>query len=132
MLTLPARRRIFVATSAVHGSVGIDGLVRIVRNGFGEDPFTGDHFCFFNRRRNRVKILIWDRNGFWILSKRLERGCFERVDLRVPRVELDRARLAMLLEGIDTRKLEFRKHFVRDIRLSHRADDGPRSARVAR
>jgi len=122
MLMLPDKKRIFIATTPMHGCAGVDRLVRTVREHFGEDPFTGDLFCFFNRRRNRVKILIWDRNGFWILAKRLEFGCFEKVDLRVSRVELDRAQLAMLLEGIDTRTARFRPHFGRDIRIQDRTD----------
>ena len=114
MLRLAAPVRIFVATTPVHFNTGIDGLVQVVRNVFGEDPFTGNLFCFFSRRRDRVKLLVWDRNGFWLFCKRLERGCFERIDLRVPRVEIDRAQLAMLLEGLDTRTSRFRSNFARD------------------
>jgi transposase len=123
--------RIFAAVQPITANAGVDRLAGIVREVFGEDPFSGALFCFFNARRTRVKLLVWDRNGFWLLSKRLERGCFEKIDLDEPRVELDRVQLAMLLEGLDTRKLEFRKHFAREIRLSPRADEGSRSARVA-
>jgi len=117
MLNLPDRKRIYVATQPVHGSCGVDRLVSVVREQFGENPLSGDLFCFFNRRRNRVRILIWDRNGFWVLTKRLEFGRFEKVNLQVPRVELDRAQLAMLLEGIDVRTTEYRPHFYRQQRI---------------
>lgn len=130
MLSLGPRQRILAAVEAVDFRKGFDGLVGLVRDGFGEDPFAGDLFCFFNRRRDRVKILVWDRNGFWLHYKRLERGTFERVDGRGRRVEIDRARMSMLLEGIDTKSSRFRRHFTRDVRISSRdADRG--SARVA-
>lgn len=126
MLNLPDRRRIFVATQPINAVWGVDRLVRVVREQFNEDPLSGDLFCFFNRKRNRVKLLIWDRNGFWVLTKRLEMGCFEKVDLKTPRIELDRVRFAMLLEGIDVKTAEFRPHFQRAIRIQgHPFGDGP-------
>ncbi len=131
MLSLNSRVRIFAALEAVDFRKGFDGLVAIVRDAFEQDPFSGDLFCFFNRRRDRVKLLVWDENGFWLHYKRLERGTFERLHGRGPRVEIDRAQMSMLLEGIDTRKSEFRKHFARSIRLDQRADDDHRPLRSA-
>jgi transposase len=124
MLSLSPRVRIFAASEAVDFRKGFDGLVQIVRDGFGEDPFAGNMFCFFNRRRDRVKILAWDRNGFWLHCKRLERGTFERLDGGAARIELDRAQMAMLLEGIDSKSSRFRRHFSRDVRISPRDADG--------
>jgi transposase len=131
MLSLASNTRIFAATSAIDFRRGFDGLVQIVRDEFGEDPFGGALFCFFNRRRDRVKLLVWDRNGFWLFYKRLERGTFERVDGATVRVEIDRARLSMLLEGIDLKKSRFRRHFAREVRIESRDDDA-RSALSAR
>ncbi len=116
MLRLGASARVFVSTTPAYFHKGIDGLTQVVRDRCGEDPLDGSLFCFFNRRRSQVKILVWDRNGFWILHKRLERGCFERVHLLEPWVELDRVRFAMLMEGLDTRTARFRSHFVRETR----------------
>ncbi len=130
MLSLSSNQRIFAATSPVDFRKGFDGLVAIVRASFGEDPFSGNLFCFFNRRRDRVKLLVWDRNGFWLFYKRLERGTFERVVGAASRVELDRAQMSMLLEGIDTKKTSFRRHFARDVRIQARDEDHER-ARVA-
>jgi transposase len=130
MLSLSSRVRIFAATAPVDFRKGFDGLVAIVRDSFGEDPFAGDLFCFFNRRRDRVKVLVWDRNGFWLHYKRLERGTFERIEGSAKRLEIDRARMSMLLEGIDTRSSRFRKHFARDVRIGDR-DDRHAPARVA-
>jgi transposase len=116
--------RVFVARDAVDGRKGIDGLCQVVRDVFGDDPFGDSAFLFFNRRRNRVKVLAWDQNGFWVHAKRLERGTFGVLEVEGrgthPRVAVDRAELSMLLEGIDRRSAKFRKHFVRHVRLTAR------------
>ena len=130
MLSLPSSVRIFAAREAVDFRKGFDGLCALVRDGFGDDPFSGEFFLFFNRRRDRVKLLVWDRNGFWLFTKRLERGTFERIEVgEGRRVEIDRARLSMLLEGIDVRRAKFRRHFARDVRIQARdfGDDARRS-----
>jgi transposase len=121
MLTLSHRVRVFVASEAVDFRRGIDSLYALVRDGFGEDAFGGDLFAFFNRARDRIKILVFDRNGFWLHLKRLERGTFESIDLahaQGGRVEIDALRLQLLLEGIELRSAKSKKHFVREIRLS--------------
>jgi transposase len=121
MLTLSPRVRIFAAVGHVDFRCGIDGLFALVRDGFGDDAFSGDLYLFLNRRRDRVKILQWDRNGFWLHCKRLERGVFEPVGADgAKRVEIDRAHLAMLLEGIDTKFSKFRRRFARDVRIGRR------------
>jgi len=122
MLTLAPSCRVFAATKPVDFRKGFDGLVSIVRERFREDPFTGDLFCFFNRRRDRVKVLVWDRNGFWLHYKRLERGTFERLVGDGERALIERAQLSMLLEGIATKDTKFRKHFAREVRIGERVD----------
>jgi len=122
VLRFGASTRVFAATSTRHFHKGIDGLVQAVRGECCADPFDGSLYCFFNRRRNRMKILVWDRNGFWLLTKRLERGSFECIDLLEPWVEIDRVRLAMLLEGLDTRSARFRRNFVREVRINRREE----------
>ena len=77
MLSLPARTRVYVCTSSVDFRKQHDGLVAIVRGELGSDPLDGSLFAFFNRRRDRIKLLLWDANGFWLFYKRLERGTFE-------------------------------------------------------
>ena len=77
-------------------------------------------FAFFNRRRDRVKVLFWDRNGFWIAMKRLERGTFDRwrpAEGRGTHVEIERAQLVMMLEGIELKNAKFRRHFARSVRI---------------
>ena len=66
-------------------------------------PFEGHLFVFVGKSRDKVKILFWDRGGFVVYLKRLERGRFQLpvVDARRKNVELEPAQLAMLLDGID-------------------------------
>ena len=130
MLSLPASVRIFAACARVDFRKGFDGLVQIVRDHFGDDPLSGHLYLFFNARRNRLKILVWDRNGFWLFYKRLEQGTFEELRGAGARIEIDRARLAMLLDGIDSRNPRLRRNFVREVTIRAR-DDGER-ARAAR
>lgn len=105
MLTLPPRVRVFFAAEPVDLRRGHDGLVALVRSEWRLNPFEGDLFVFLGRRLDRVKILVWDRNGFVLYYKRLSQGRFRlpRIPADVTRVELDATTLAMLLDGIDVR-----------------------------
>src|SRR5690606_40050247 len=76
MLCLPPSVRLFVATRVVDGRKGPDSLMTLVRDVLGEDIFNGHLFIFFTRRRDRVRIIYWDRNGIAMWTKRLERGRF--------------------------------------------------------
>jgi len=118
VVSLPSRVRVYIANEPTDMRKSFDGLSAIVQHRFDRDPFDGDVFAFFNRRRDRVKILLWDRNGFWIAMKRLERGTFDswrpRGDDRT-HVEIERTQLVMLLEGIDVKKAEFRRQFARSV-----------------
>ena len=106
MLTLLASVRIFVAAEPVDLRRGFDGLAAATRSLIDQDPLSGHVFCFLNRRRNRIKLLVWDRTGYLIVYKRLERGTFTLTTvpaLGCRHVEMDAGELALLLEGIDLR-----------------------------
>jgi len=113
MLSLAWGRRVFLCRSPIDCRKAHDGLCALVRNEFRDDPFAGDVFVFFNKARDRIKLLLWDRNGFWLLYKRLERGRFP-FDVRGDgaRVEITRAQLSMILEGIDGRSVKISSHFA--------------------
>ena len=103
MLTLPPSTRVFVATGPTDMRRSFDGLLGIVRDFLGHDPFTGHLFVFRNRRGDRLKILWWDRDGLALFYKRLEEGIFA---LPIPaddatQVELSGADLQLILQGID-------------------------------
>ena len=134
MLSLPHTVRIFLARDPVDFRKAFDGLCAIVRDEFGDDPFSGALFVFFNRARDRAKILLWDRNGFVLYYKRLERGRFERFvfpDPSVRRLGIDRAQLSMLLEGIDLRRSRFREHFRSSRRPKKREGEGAHLLRAS-
>ena len=118
--SLPAGVRVYVANDPTDMRKSYDGLCAIVQHQFRCDPFEGHVFAFFNRRRDRVKILFWDRNGFWIAMKRLERGTFDNwrpSSEQAAHVEVEHAQLVMLLEGIDLKSAKFRRQFVRSVRI---------------
>jgi transposase len=121
MLSLPASIRIFIATEPVDFRKAHDGLVATVRDRMAGDPFDGSVFVFTNKRRDRIKLLLWDRNGFWLLYKRLERGTFRWLESSEGmRAEISRAQLSMLLEGIDLEAGKIRSHFAEGIRIESR------------
>jgi transposase len=104
VLTLPPGARVFVATERVDGRKGIDGLSVLVRSRFAEDPLSGTMFVFFSRRADRVRVLYWDRDGYVLVTKRLEKGTY-RLPWRVEQgsVVLEAAELLLVLEGIELR-----------------------------
>lgn len=104
MLTLPPGVRVFMATARVDGRKGIDGLSTLVRSQFAENPLQGKMYVFFLRRADRVRVLYYDRDGYVLVTKRLEKGTH-----RIPwpaeqgRVVIEAAELLLVLEGIDVR-----------------------------
>ena len=97
MLTLPASVRVFVACGATDLRRSFDRLSAQVQEVLRQDPLSGHVFAFFNRRRDRVKLLVWEPGGFWLLYKRLESGTFAVLD----REEINARELYLLLEGIE-------------------------------
>ena len=115
MLTLPPSVRIFVCLTPADMRRSLDGLAAMTREILKEDPLSGHLFVFFNRRRDRTKILLWDRSGLCLYYKRIERGVFRLSSLARPnriRTEIEAAELALILEGIDLSKAKRRKRFV--------------------
>ena len=115
MIHLPASVRVYLCLTACDMRRSFDGLHALVRDQLGIDPF-GGHLCVFtNRRRDRVKILYWDRDGFAIWAKRLESGtyampCEEKGEARR---EITVQELGALLSGIDIAGAVRRKRYQR-------------------
>ena len=109
MLGLPPSVRIYFATEPTDMRKGIDGLRAVVEATLKHDPYEGHLFVFVGKSKDKVKILFWDRGGFVLYLRRLEKGRFQlpTVDARRKHVEMEGAQLAMLLDGIDlnTRRL---------------------------
>jgi len=90
----------YVCREAVDMRLGIDGLSQLVGPLFTADALSGQVFVFLGKRRNRVKLLYWDRNGFWLAYKRLERGRFPKAEMLAQR-GLTLLELRAYLEGVD-------------------------------
>jgi transposase len=101
MFRLNPERAVYLHRDAVDFRKNINGLAAVVEQGLRLDPFAAALFVFSNRRRDRIKILGWQRSGFWLLCKRLEdqRFIWPRSDQQV--IELSVEQLHWLLEGID-------------------------------
>lgn len=100
--------RIWLATEATDMRCGFDRLAERVRGVIGQEPMSGHYFVFRSRRGDRLKILLWDRDGFLLWYKRLESGVFKlpRVPAGARSLELRASELAMILDGIDVSKLK--------------------------
>jgi len=107
MLTLPPSVRIYLASALVDMRRGHDGPRALVRNHWDVDIYGGHLFVFVGRRADRCKILFWDRGGFVLYYKRLERGRFRlpQIPAGASSVAMDATELAMLLDGIDVGKV---------------------------
>jgi transposase len=93
----------------------IDGLSRFVQGQFGREPCDGAVYVFCNRGRDKIKLLYWERNGFCLFYKRLEKERFH-IPLQGPTVPLSRQQLRWLLEGLNYQKLQGHKEqFYRGI-----------------
>lgn len=101
MLSVPSPLPIFLAIEPADMRKGFDGLAQLVREQIAEDPLSGRLFVFRNRRRDRLKILYWDRDGFAIWMKRLEKGTFRFPEAKAGHALVTAAEMAAVLEGID-------------------------------
>jgi transposase len=104
VLSLPPSVRLFVATQPVDGRKGADSLMVLVRDVIRHDPLSGHLFVFFSKRRDRVRIVYWDRNGFAMWTKRLERGRFRpafSADGKLTASAMEAAEVMLVIEGIE-------------------------------
>ena len=112
MISLPSAVRAFFCTRSVDMRKSFDGLSGLVQECFRQDLLDGHLFLFVNRRRDRLKVLYFDHDGLAIWYKRLEAGSFQVPDAGGrDGIELDPARLAMILSGIDLETARRRKRF---------------------
>jgi len=107
--------RIFVCLTPIRMQFSFDTLMGLAQETFNQDPLSGHLFLFFNRKRDRIKILFWDVDGFCIWYKRLEVGAFQ---LPVATegdygVELNSRQLTQLLDGLDLRNGRRRRRYRR-------------------
>ena len=112
MLSFSSTQRYFLYRPATDMRKGFGGLSGLVREHVDHELMSGDVFIFINRRRDRIKLLMWDVTGFALYYKQLERGTFE-----LPKSddgassELRWSDLVMLLEGIEIKSIKRRKRY---------------------
>jgi transposase len=101
MLTISDSARVYLACGPTDMRKSIDGLAALVQHAFELDPFDASLFVFCNRERNKLKILYWDNNGFWLVYRRLEKGRFRWPNSSSEQtLTITRRQLSWLLDGL--------------------------------
>jgi transposase len=113
MLPMLSRFNFYLCAQPTDMRKSFDGLCGLVSSALARDPMSGDVYVFFNRRRDRLKLLVWDRSGFWIFYKRLERGTFQFPAHFVNQAAIDvpYEDLMMIIEGIDLASVKRRVRY---------------------
>lgn len=115
MIPVASSLRFFLYAHATDLRKSFDGLSGLVIAALQRNPTSGDVYVFLNRRRDRMKLLLWDRTGFWLFYKRLEQGTFQLpINLTdQTSLELRYDELMMILEGIDLNAIKRRRRYHR-------------------
>ena len=94
---------------------GFDGLSGLVREQMGSDPLDGSVYLFVNRRRDRMKLLVWESGGFVLYYKRLERGTFElpKAKMASHKLQMNWETLVLMIQGIRLEKIVKKKRYKR-------------------
>ena len=117
MIHLPASVRVYLCLTPCDMRKSFDSLHTLVRDHLELDAMAGHLFVFASRRRDRIKILYWDRDGFAIWAKRLEEGTYAMPapgSGEAPRREITAQELGALLSGIDLAQAKRRKRYRRN------------------
>jgi transposase len=115
MIHLPASVRVYLCMAACDMRRSFDGLAALVRDQMELNPLAGHLYVFGSRRRDRVKILYWDQDGFAIWAKRLEEGTYALPfsESGEVRCEITGQELGALLSGIDLSQASRRRRYQR-------------------
>jgi transposase len=118
MIHLPASVRVYLCLSPCDMRLSFDGLHALVRDHLQLDAFAGHLYLFASRRKDRLKLLYWDRDGFALWAKRLEEGRYviPSGEPGARRIEITTEELAALLSGIDLSAATRRKRYRRQER----------------
>jgi len=110
VLSLSIHQRYYLFRGHADMRNGFDRLSGLVREHLQKDPLGGDVFVFINKRRNQIKLLCWDGDGFMLFYKRLEQGTFELPKGEQSDITVDI--LSCLLQGIKLSTVRKRKRYV--------------------
>jgi transposase len=114
VLSLSPTIQVYMAVDPVDLRKGFDGLSATVQTVFDRNVLDGHLFLFLNRRRDRIKLLWWDRDGLAVFCKRLERGSYE-IPSHAPgskQLRLDAVQLSLLLSGVQLNSVKHRRRYV--------------------
>ena len=112
MFALTAQQSYFLYHQPTDMRKGFNGLSGLVRNELGKNPLSGDVFIFINRRRNRMKLLVWEDSGFVLYYKILEQGTFELpINDQRTSGQISWRDLVLILEGVVLSSVRKRKRF---------------------
>lgn len=113
MLSLSATTPIYFCTQPTDMRKSFDGLAQLARDFLQRNPLDGPLFVFVNKRRDRLKLLYWDQDGFALWYKRLESGTFPvpEAGRNQPSLPLSPAQLALLLEGLEVKTVKQHKRY---------------------
>jgi transposase len=103
VLSFSTATRIYLVAGVTDMRKSYNGLAAIVEHHLVQDPLSGHVYIFCNRRRDRVKLLLWDGSGLWVCAKRLEKGTFAWPRSNEKAVQLTGEELTLLVGGIDLR-----------------------------
>jgi transposase len=114
MIPLARQHRLYLYTQSADMRKAFDGLSGLVTSVLGRDPLDGSMYIFLNKRKNRMKCLVWDGDGFWLFYKRLEKGTFQ---IPVHAAGDDAVRLSyeqwmLILGGIDLNSIKHRPRYT--------------------
>jgi len=101
MLNIGTGAKVFLVAGVTDMRKSFDTLAAVVRSVIHDDPLSGHLFVFCNRRRDRMKVLLWEESGFWLMAKRLEKGTFIWPESSRGKVEYSTAELAAMLAGLE-------------------------------
>jgi transposase len=113
VLNVPTPVRVFLYTVATDMRKSFSGLHGLIVESLQQDPLSGDWFVFVNRRRDRIKIMTWERDGFSIWYKQLQRGTFAIPQHVSESLLLTSQQLALILAGVDLKQTRPRKRYRR-------------------
>jgi|BioPla2DNA2_1021312.scaffolds.fasta_scaffold58378_2 transposase len=125
MISFSFPAEIYIANKPTDFRKCFDGLCGEIQSYLQSDPLSGALFVFYNKRRDRLKMIIWDNDGFWMFYKRLEQGTFE-----IPggnsdksRTDISAEQLQLMLCGIELSSIRKRKRF--ELQQKHQAGKDP-------
>lgn len=117
MLNALPSKPVYLACGSMDLRKSIDGLAALVQEGLGLNPFSSALFVFCNRERNKLKMLYWEHNGFWLYYRRLERGTFQWPQSNRDPVAITQRELRWLLDGLSLQQRQAHPKVAADVAI---------------